>query len=143
LRVLFEAEQTAERVKGSPAGKLLIELLKDKVRHAQSRMFLILGLLYRKEDFEQVERGLNSADAKLRASSRELLGNVVKGRLRDGLIVLVDEVPDAEKIDRYGGRLSSSYRDNLERLAQRSGNLGLLARAHLEELTAMPLTGMP
>jgi AAA family ATP:ADP antiporter len=143
LRVLFEAEQTAERVKGSPAGKLLIELLKDKVRHAQSRMFLSLGLLYRKEDFEQVERGLNSADAKLRASSRELLGNVVKGRLRDGLIVLVDEVPDAEKIDRYGGRLSSSYRDNLERLAQRSGNLGLLARAHLEELTAMPLTGMP
>jgi hypothetical protein len=141
LRVLFEAEQASAPALGSPAGKLLVELLKDKVRHAQGWIFLMLGLLYQHEDLERVERSLSSSDAKLRASSRELLGSIVVGRLRAGLLVLVDDVPDSEKVSLYGASLRSSYVEQLEQLAQRPGNLGLLALAHLEELRAAPSPG--
>ena len=141
LRVLFETEQASQPVNGLPAGKLLVELLKDKVRHAQGRIFLMLGLLYQHEDLERVERSLSSSDAKLRASSRELLGSIVGGRLRAGLLVLVDDVPDSEKVSLYGVSQRSSYVEQLEQLAQRPGNLGLLALAHLEELRAAPSPG--
>ena len=63
--------------------------------HRASALFRLLGLRHRGEDFEKIYRGLRSASAKVRASSRELLENLLEPPLREAVLALVDDVPDA------------------------------------------------
>jgi hypothetical protein len=69
---------------------LLADLVRDKEAHATQRLFMLLELLYG-EDFESIERGLRSKKPKTRASSLELVENVVRPPLRGRVLALVGD----------------------------------------------------
>ena len=108
------------------AHHLLVDLVHDKEVHATERLFLLLGLLFR-EDFGDVWRGLRSKDPKRRASSLELIENLVPPPLRGRVLELVGD-----------GRVRSSvlaYEDALrEMLARAGGTILTLAELRAAEL---------
>jgi ATP/ADP translocase len=83
---------------GSPAIDLLSALLADKEQSCIERVFRILQILDPGEEFRNMYSGLRSADRRVRADSRELLSNVVPDALRVGLLALVDEASDAQRL---------------------------------------------
>lgn len=71
---------------------LLLDLVRDKERHARQRLFMLLELVHR-EDFDDIARGLRSDRPKTRASSLELLENVLRPPHRARVLALVGEPP--------------------------------------------------
>jgi HEAT repeat protein len=84
--------------RATPGHELLATLLRDKEVHAVERVFRLLGLRHRGEDFEKIYRGLKSASPTVRAGSRELLENLLEPPLREAVVALVDDVPDGERL---------------------------------------------
>lgn len=75
------------------AHHLLVDLVHDKESHSIQRLFMLLELLYG-ADFEDIERGLRSKLPKTRASSLELLDNLLVPPLRSQVLGLVgDDAP--------------------------------------------------
>jgi hypothetical protein len=72
----------------------------------------------------------------LRASSRELIENVVKAPLRDGVLALVDDASDGQRLAR-AGRWARKVPTNpvaiLRSLLSRSGDLRSLAVCYAAE----------
>jgi hypothetical protein len=69
---------------------MVVALLRDKSDNAEERLFRLLGLMHRREDFRRIYRGLRSPDRRVRASSRELLENVLQPPLKAPVLALVD-----------------------------------------------------
>ena len=84
--------------RATPGHELLATLLRDKEVHTVERLFRFLGLRHRGEDFEKIYRGLRNGSPKVRASSRELLENLLDPSLREAVVGIVDDVPDAERL---------------------------------------------
>jgi hypothetical protein len=128
----------ADARRATPGQELLIALLRDKEAHALERLFRLLGLQYRGEDFEKIYRGLRNASAKVRAGSRELLENLVQPPLRDAILTLVDDVPDRTRLLRAGAIYRATplgYDDLLARLIEEPGEtVRCLAVYHVGEL---------
>lgn len=78
--------------------ELLAQVLRDKETHAVERLFRLLGLQHRGEDFEGIYRGLRSPEPKVRAGSRELLENLLDPLVREAVLALVDDVPDDRRL---------------------------------------------
>jgi hypothetical protein len=97
-RLGLEAGAAAEPRRVTPGQALLVALLRDKEAHAFERITRLLALQYRAEDFKRIFWGLRNQEAKVRASSRELLQNVVEPPLRDPLLAFVDDLTDREKL---------------------------------------------
>ncbi len=74
------------------AHHLLVDLVRDKEVHATQRLFFLLELLYG-NDFEDIARGLRSKNRKTRASSLELVENLVRPPLRARVLALVGDAP--------------------------------------------------
>jgi hypothetical protein len=88
-------EPPSSVVSGDPlraAHHLLTDLVRDKAVHSIQRLFLLLELLYG-DDFEDIGRGLRSRDAKRRASSLELVENLVRPPLKARVLALVGDAP--------------------------------------------------
>jgi ATP/ADP translocase len=93
------ARQQASRK--TPGHELLQVLLVDKERNATERLFRLLGLAHPTEDFAEIHRGLSSTkDA--RATSMELIENVLDDPLRAAVVGLVDDVPGEQRLARSG-----------------------------------------
>jgi HEAT repeat protein len=124
--------------RATPGHELLVELLRDKEAHAVERVFRLLGLQYRGEDFEKIYRGLRSSSAKVKAGSRELLENLIRGPLREPVLALVDDVPDTQRLARAAsifGAAPLGYNDLLARLIEEPGEtVRCLAVYHVGEL---------
>ena len=84
--------------RNTPALQLISTLLRDKESHAIGRIFLLLGLIHPGENFERIYRGLQHKNAKARASSRELIENLIRAPLRSPLLALVDDLSDAARL---------------------------------------------
>jgi AAA family ATP:ADP antiporter len=85
--------------RNTPALQLISTLLRDKESHALGRIFLLLGLIHPGENFERIYRGLQNKSAKARASSRELIENLIRAPLRSPLLALVDDLPAAARLE--------------------------------------------
>jgi AAA family ATP:ADP antiporter len=83
---------------GLPTHHLLLELLRQKEHFAVERIFRVLGLRYRGEDFARIYDGLQSAAPEARSSSRELIEHLLPPRLRNAVAGLVDELPDDARL---------------------------------------------
>jgi AAA family ATP:ADP antiporter len=119
----------------TPAGELLLQLLRDKEVESSDRLFLTLGLIYPQERFARIQRGLASTSAKARASSRELLENVVRPPLRDAVLAIVDDTSDAVRLHAIGKeRSETNFRALLTAMIEQGGELGTLAAYHAHEL---------
>jgi ATP:ADP antiporter, AAA family len=112
------------------AHHLLVDLVHDKELHATQRVFLLLELIHG-DPFDDIWRGLRSKNPKSRASSLELLENLVKPPLRARILELVGEKGAAPS--RPSRPLS--YEDALrEILAHRSTTMRILAEYRAAEL---------
>lgn len=72
------------------AHHLLVDLVKDKEQHATQRLFLLLELTTG-DQYDDIWRGLRSKNPKQRASSLELLENLVQPPLRRRVLALVGD----------------------------------------------------
>jgi len=124
--------------RASPGHELLVTLLRDKETHAVERVFRLLGLAYRDEDLEGLYRGLHHSNRRLRASSRELLDNLLKPPLREAVAALVDDGPSASRIEAAATFFRPEpieYEALLDRLLdQHDDTLRALAAYHVGEL---------
>jgi ATP:ADP antiporter, AAA family len=117
------------------AGELMQKLLRDKEIEATERLFLVLGLMHPNERVTRIQRGLASASPKARASSRELLENIVRPPLRDLVLAVVDDVADAERLLRIGKeRSEETYGALLGAMIEQGGEVGVLAAYNASEL---------
>jgi AAA family ATP:ADP antiporter len=136
-RVTLERGAAAVPARDTPARRLIAALLQDKEAHAMGRVFRLLGLAHPRENFERIQRGLHKNDPKTRASSRELVENLVAPPLRVALLALIDDLSDAERLD----RTPASYRPAelgydalLALLVERGKEVGALAAHHAAEI---------
>jgi hypothetical protein len=133
-------EQGAKRRPGrsTPGHDLLIQLLRDKEEQAIERLFRLLALRHRGEDFKGIYRGLQSSDPRARASSRELLENVLDPALRGPVLAVVDDGGDAARLARAGTAYvpeALEYEDVLSLILQTGGeSLRCVAAHHVGEL---------
>ena len=98
-------------------------------------MFLLLGLLHPAERFARIQRGLASASPKAKASSRELLENVLVAPLRDRVLTVVDDIDDGERLSKIGSaRTETTYPALLAAMIEQGGEVGVLAVYHASEL---------
>jgi ATP:ADP antiporter, AAA family len=130
------AERRPER--RTPGYALLTTLLRDKEVHAVERLFRLIGLQYRGEDFARIHRGVSSANAKVSAASRELLDNVIKPPLRDALLALIGDAPLAARLQAAAPYYTPRPLDYDALLAtmleERSESLRSIAAHHIAEL---------
>lgn len=86
----LDSEPVVGRDRLRAGHRLLLDLIRDKERHSQQRLFLLFELLY-EESFEEIERGLRSNRPKTRASCLELVENLVRPPLRTRVLSLIDD----------------------------------------------------
>ena len=135
FRLAHERLLDATPARRTTAAELLQKLLRDKEIDGTERLFLILGLLHPNERFTRIQRGLASANPKARASSRELLENVLRPPLRDRVLTLIDDVPDRDRLLRIGAeRTEATYAALLGAMFEQGGEVGVLAMHHANEL---------
>lgn len=115
-RVCFARATAGRNDAPLPAGGLMLELLRHNHLNAIERVFRLLQLRYPREDFHKMYRGLESGSGRTRDSARELLEHVLPSPLREGVIGLIDDRSEAE-------RLSAGERAGYA--PQRTGNSGL------------------
>jgi hypothetical protein len=137
-RLVLELGALEDRRRATPVHELLAALLRDKERHAVERLFRLLALRMRGENLEHIHRGLRSADPKLRASSRELLENLLRPPLRAPVLALVDEGAPSDRLAQTGGFYRATplgYEELLAVLLDTPGDtLRTLAVQHASEL---------
>jgi len=131
------------QARATPGHELLVTLLRDKERHAVERLFRMLGLIYRGENFQSIHRGVLSAEPRLRASSRELLEAVLRPPLRAALVAVVDGSPwpdSAAAAAPYYQAKATRYEELLASLLESpSETLRCLAAHHIAELGLVSL----
>ncbi|HUG55341.1 MAG TPA: HEAT repeat domain-containing protein, partial [Vicinamibacteria bacterium] len=142
-RTILARGAAAVPARATPGHELLTALLDDRHSHAVERLFRLLGLQYRGEDFEKIYRGLSNASPKVRAGSRELLENLLAPPLREAIVAVVDEVSDAERLARATAvyrALPLTYEELLARLLEESGEtVRCLAVYHVGEIGLVAL----
>ena len=135
LNLLRGAEQDAAHK--TLGHELLHDLLRDKERNARGRLFRLLGLLYPAEDFGQIYRSL-TLSKQHRATSVELLENILSEPVRSAVLGLVDDCADELRLTRAGRYHRTrplGYLALLSQLADgESAALRELARHHASEL---------
>jgi AAA family ATP:ADP antiporter len=118
------------------AHHLLVDLIRDKELHATQRVFLLLELIHG-DPFDDIWRGLRSKNPKSRASSLELLENLVKPPLRERILDLVGD--NAGTLD--AATKPMTYEQAIrEVLAHRSSTMRTLAEYRAIELGIDPRT---
>jgi AAA family ATP:ADP antiporter len=122
------------------AHHLLVDLVRDKEVHSTERLFSVLELLYG-DTFDDIWRGLRSKSANARASSLELLENLVKPPLRERVLALVGEIGLAPSRVAFARATEGApghaltYEGAIRELARHhSGTLSTLARYRAVEL---------
>lgn len=117
--------------------ELLHDLLRDKERNARGRLFRLLGLLHPAEDFGQIFRSL-TLSKQHRATSVELLENILNEPVRSAVLGLVDDCADDLRLTRagrYHRPRTLDYSPLLAQLAEgESAAVRELARYHAAEL---------
>jgi len=125
-------------VRQAPGHQMISALVRDKAEHAEERLFRLLGLIHRREDFRRIYRGLRSANARVRASSRELLENVLRPPLKAPVLAIVDRVAPAERAQAlapYYDPPALDYQGLIETLIEQPGEtVRSLAVFHAGEL---------
>jgi ATP/ADP translocase/HEAT repeat protein len=141
-RVLKEgAERDSSR--NTPVQELIVALLEHKEVLATERLFRLLGLLYPKDDLQNMYRGTRSTNRKVRSSSQELLEDLLEPPLREAVLALVDDIPDRQKLDRADGYhqlLGIDYETLLRSLLEKGGvGMRCLVAYHVGELRIVNL----
>jgi len=118
--------------------ELLCAMLHDKERHTVGRLFRLLGLVHRDENFRQIHEGIKSGQRDKRASGIELIENVLAPPLRGAVVGLVDDLPQEDQLQAgrgYHEPIGLTYDTLLEQmLASSSEIVQDMTAYHIREL---------
>jgi ATP:ADP antiporter, AAA family len=142
-RRVLESGRAADAKRATRGHELLAKLLRDKRIHAVERLFRLLGLQHPREDFGGIYHGTRNRSPKARATSRELIENLVKPPLRTAVLDLTDEALEnraLESIPFYEASSSLDYEGLLSLLLGTPGEtVRCLAAYHVGELGLVSL----
>ena len=142
-RVHLETGTAQVPERATDVQELMTALLDHRQRLALQRLFRLLSLLHPGDDLRSIYRGVHSSKRDVRASSRELLETLIQPPMRDPLLALVDELPDADKLERAGRYLPPArgeYELVLTALLERSSTaMRCLVAYHAAELRLVEL----
>jgi hypothetical protein len=140
---VLEEGARADPRRVQPGHELLVQLLRDKEGQARERLFRLLAILDRGEDFKGIFLGLRSTDARARANSRELLENVLDPPLRAAVLAIADEADDDARLAGAAGFYSIQplgYEDLLGLMLEGGGeSLRCIVAYHVGELGLVSL----
>jgi AAA family ATP:ADP antiporter len=132
------AGQEEEPTRRMTGGELLADLLHDKGRLTLQRIFRLLYMLHPEENFHRIWSGLESGRRESRASSIELIENLLEPRLAVAVGGLIENLPAADRLRATGSDLAGQplgYAAALGELADDSGTtLRGVALYHIAEL---------
>lgn len=100
------------------AGTLLARALEERQQRSRDRVFRLLGLMYPEADIHAAGRALQHKDSRKRASATEYVDNVLKGTLRRRVLLMVEDMPEQERVQRVNALLSTRPRDLEDTQAQ-------------------------
>jgi ATP:ADP antiporter, AAA family len=103
---------------GLDADALLARALMEKHSRALNRIFHLLELVHPAADVAAVRAALMRADARTRSGAIEYLDNLLKGEVRRRLLLLVEEMPEGERVRRGNALFKTRVRDVEDTLAQ-------------------------
>jgi CRP-like cAMP-binding protein len=103
---------------GLDAASLLAQALTEKHRRAIDRVFRLLGLLYSADDINAVRSALNTSDSRLRSGALEYLDNLLQSSVRRRVMLLIEDLPAAERVRRGNVIFSTRIRDVEDTVAQ-------------------------
>jgi hypothetical protein len=142
-RSILERAGAERKVLATPGHGLLVQLLRDKEAQAVERLFRLLALQFRGEDFKGIYRGLRAGEARVRASSRELLENLLPATVRGPVLAIVDEGSDDSRLARAGELyvpVPLEYEEVLGLILDRGGeSLRCVAAHHVGEMQLVAL----
>jgi AAA family ATP:ADP antiporter len=137
-RIILERGAVENPRRKTPGQAVLVKLLQDKEENAVERLFGMVGLAYRTDDFTEIYRGLKSPRKDARATSVELIENILREPLRTAVLGLIDDLADADRLTaagRYHTALGLGYEDLLAHmLASTSESVQDLTIFHIGEL---------
>ena len=100
------------------ADTLLVRALEEKQRRMRERVFRLLGLMYPRADISDAWFALEHGDARRRASASEYLDNELSGVLRKRVLLMVDDMPEDERVRRTNLMFKTRRRPPEDTLAQ-------------------------
>jgi AAA family ATP:ADP antiporter len=134
----LEQGRESEPARQTCGSELLLQLLKDKERLALQRIFRMLFLIQPEENFRDIWMGLQSTSRRDRASSIELLDNILGSEQRLTVGALVGSGSVGERLRKSGSNLADVRLEYSELLAQIEGEQSLvlsgLAMYHAGEI---------
>ena len=103
---------------GLDKNSLLALTLTEKYERAYDRMFLLLGLVHSQSDVAAVRTALAVGEGRTVSGAIELLDNVLKGDVRRRVMLLVEDMPQDERIRKGNVLYRTRTRDVEDTLAQ-------------------------
>ncbi len=97
---------------------LLARALGEKRTRAMDRMFRLLGLVHPPSDIAAVQASIGIADIRKASGAIEFLDNILSGDVRKRVMLLVDEMPDEERVRKGNVIYRTRTRDVEDTLAQ-------------------------
>ncbi len=135
-RLILEAGANDDPARNTAGHDLLITSLRDKQEHAIDRLFRLLGLEHPTEGFSRIYRVLENEQE--RASSLELIENILVPRRRQAVLGLVEDLPDHERLpagSEYHTPLQIGYNELLaQMLKSESDTVKSVTVYHVGEL---------
>ena len=101
-----------------PKETLLARGLLEKQARSRDRMFRLLGLIFPHDDIAAAHFAIDHGTARARASAAEFLDNLLGGELRKRVMLLIEDMPDGERVRRANVLFRTRRRDPEDTLAQ-------------------------
>jgi len=133
-RRALEAGVDQEPTRRSAWHDLLVSLLRDKQQHAMERLFRMLDLQTRSDDFVRIYRGLRSSRRESQAGGRELLEGLAPAGMRAPLLALVDDLVDPLAVVDDPDEQPSYHAVLLELVVNAAESLSAVAANQMAEL---------
>jgi ATP:ADP antiporter, AAA family len=103
---------------GLDKDSLLARTLTEKYERAYNRVFLLLGLVHSEGDIAAVRTTLEIGEGRTKSGAIEYLDNVLKGDVRRRVMLLVEDMPQDERIRRGNVMYRTRLRDVEDTIAQ-------------------------
>jgi CRP-like cAMP-binding protein len=105
-------------VGGLDQASLLARALREKRTRAVNRIFVLLGLIYSQGDVAAVRHALRDSDVRMRSRALEYLDNILQGDVRKRVMLLVEDMPEEERVRKGNVTYRTRTRDVEDTLAQ-------------------------
>ena len=97
---------------------LLARVLTEKHERAVNRTFNLLGLIKAQSDVAAVRNALRDPEVRVRSRGIEYLDNLLEGEVRKKVVLLVDEMPEEERVRKGNVIYRTRTRDVEDTVAQ-------------------------